>query len=70
MRTFSSSVLITVPNVGRLLCQTPTDRNTARRAAKGASQAEKRERKKAPSGQLGATKHPVYNDFLTPDRGT
>lgn len=34
MRTFSSSVLITVPNVGRLLCQTPTGKSTAYRAAK------------------------------------
>lgn len=34
MRTFSNSVLITAPNAGRLLCQTPTGKNTARRAAK------------------------------------
>jgi len=34
MRTFSSSVLITAPNVERLLCRIPTGKNTARRAAK------------------------------------
>lgn len=34
MRTFSNSVLITAPNAGRLLCQTPTGKNTAYRAAK------------------------------------
>ena len=53
---------------GRLLCRTPTGRNTARRAAKGAPQAEKRAQK-AQSGQLGVRKHPVYKGFLTPDRG-
>lgn len=34
MRTFSNSILITVPNAGRLLCRIPTGKNTARRAAK------------------------------------
>lgn len=34
MRTFSSSVLITVPNVERILCQTLTGKSTAYRAAK------------------------------------
>lgn len=34
MQTFSNSVLITAPNVGRLLCQTPIGKNTARLAAK------------------------------------
>ena len=36
MRTFSNSVLITAPSAERLLCQTPTGKNTARRAAKRA----------------------------------
>lgn len=34
MRIFSSSVLITALSAERLLCRTPTGRNTARRAAK------------------------------------
>lgn len=34
MRTFSNSVLITAPSAERLLCQTPTGKNTAYRAAK------------------------------------
>lgn len=36
---------------------------------KGAPKAEKRERKKAPSGQLGARKNPVYKGFFEPNRG-
>ena len=36
---------------------------------KGSPKAEKRERKKAPSGQLGVLKCPVYNGFFKPNRG-
>lgn len=36
---------------------------------KGSPEAEKRERKKAPSGQLGVRKRPVYNGFFEPNRG-
>ena len=36
---------------------------------KGAPQAEKRERKKAQSGQLGTPKCPVYKGFLRPKQG-
>ena len=32
-------------------------------------QAEKRERKKAPNGQLEALKRPVYKGFLRPEQG-
>lgn len=36
---------------------------------KGSPKAEKRERKKAPSGQLGVRKCPVYKGFFEPNRG-
>ena len=36
---------------------------------KSSPQAEKRERKKAPSGQLEALKRPVYKGFLKPKQG-
>lgn len=36
---------------------------------KGSPKAEKRECKKAPSGQLGARKRPVYKGFFEPNRG-
>ena len=36
---------------------------------KGAPKAEKRERKKAPSGQLGVRKRPIYKGFFEPNRG-
>lgn len=37
---------------------------------KGAPQAEKRERKKAQNGQLGAQKYLIFKVFLTPNRDT
>jgi hypothetical protein len=36
---------------------------------KGAPQTEKRERKKAQSGQLGLQKRPVFKGFWVPNRG-
>ncbi len=37
--------------------------------SKGSPKAEKRERKKAPSGQLGVLKCPIYKGFFEPNRG-
>ena len=37
--------------------------------SKGTPKAEKRERKKAPSGQLGVRKRTVYKGFFEPNRG-
>jgi len=36
---------------------------------RGAPQAEKRERKKAQSGQLGPQKRPIFKGFWMPNRG-
>jgi hypothetical protein len=36
---------------------------------KGSPKAEKRERKKTPSGQLGVLKCPVYKGFFEPNQG-
>lgn len=38
--------------------------------SQGAPKAEKRERKKAPNGQLEVQERPVYKGILEPNRGT
>lgn len=66
MLTFSNSVLITTPSAGRLLCQTPTGRNTARIAAKRCTAGRKT---RAQSGQLEAQKLPIYKGFFRSKQG-
>ena len=67
MQIFSSSVLITALS-GSGFCRTPTG-STARRAAKGAPQAENESARKRKGGQLGC-ENTQFTRALTPDRGT
>ena len=69
MRKFSDSVLIIAPSAKQLLCPILTDKNTARRAAERFTESRKMRAEKAPSGQLGVRKRPVYKGFFEPNRG-
>ena len=61
MRTFSNSVLITAPSAERLLCRTPTGRNTARNAA--APSDASRRRTRPGGGAASNIKHRESLDF-------
>lgn len=69
MRTFSNSVLITAPNAGRLLCQTPTGKNTARRAAKRCTAGRKMRAQKSAKQTIRTSKTPYFQGLLSAESG-
>ena len=69
MRKFSDSVLIIAPSVSGFCAQLQPTKILPGLQPKGSPKAEKRERKKAQSGQLGVRKCPVYKGFFEPNRG-
>lgn len=69
MRTFSSSVLITAPSAERLLRQTPTDRNTARRAAKKCTAGRKTRVRESAKRTIRGLKKPCFQGLLGAESG-
>lgn len=69
MRTFSSSVLITVPNVGRLLYQTPTGKSTAYRAAKRCTAGRKTRAQESAKRTIRGLKKPCFQGLLGAEPG-
>ena len=64
MQTFSSSVLITAPNVGRLLYQTPTDKNTARLVAKRCTAGRKTRAQESTKRTIRGLKTPCFQGLF------
>lgn len=69
MRTFSNSVLITAPNAGRLLCQTPTGKNTARRAAKRCTAGRKMKAPESAKRTIRGLKMPGFQGLFDAEPG-
>ena len=69
MQTFSNSVLITAPNVGRLLCQTPIGKNTARLAAKRCTAGRKTRAQGSAKRTIRGLKKPCFQGLLGAEPG-
>lgn len=69
MQTFSSSVHITVPSAGRLLCRTPTGKNTARRAAKKCTAGRKTRAQESAKRTIRGLKKPCFQGLLGAESG-
>lgn len=69
MRKFSSSVLITAPSAERLLRQTPTDRNTARRAEKRCTAGRKTRAQESAKRTIRGLKKPYFQGLLGAEPG-
>ena len=69
MRTFSNNKLITVPNVGRLLCQTPTGKNTASRAAKRCTAGRKTRAQESAKWTIRDLKTPCFQGLFDAEPG-
>ena len=69
MRIFSNSALITAPNAGRLLCQTPTGRNTAHRAAKRCTAGRKTRAQGNAKRTIRTSKTPYFQGLLGAEPG-
>lgn len=69
MRTFSSSVLITVPSAGRLLCRTLTGRNTAHRAAKRCTAGRKTRAQESAKRTIRGLETPCFQGLLDAELG-
>ena len=65
----SSSVLITAPSAERLLRQTPTDRNTARRAAKKCTAGRKTRVRESAKRTIRGLKKPCFQGLLGAESG-
>lgn len=69
MRTFSNNILITVPNAGRLLCQTPTGKNTARLAAKRCTAGRKTRAQESAKRTIRGLKTPYFQGLFDTEPG-
>ena len=69
MRIFSDGVLITAPNAGRLLCQTPTGKNTARRAAKRCTAGRKMKAPESAKRTIRGLKMPGFQGLFDAEPG-
>ena len=69
IRRFSSSVHIAVPNAGRLLRQTPTGKNTARRAAKRCTADRKTRAQESAKRTIRTPKTPCFQGLLGAEPG-
>ena len=69
MRTFSNNILITVRNAGRLLCRTPTGRNTAHRAAKRCTAGRKKRAQESVKRTIKSPKMPGLQGLFNAGSG-
>lgn len=69
MRTFSNSVLITAPSAERLLCQTPTGKSTAYRAAKRCTAGRKTRAQESAKRTIKGLKMPGLQGFFNTGSG-
>lgn len=69
MRRFSSSVHIAVPSAERLLRQTPTGKNTARRAAKRCTADRKTRAQESAKRTIRTPKTPCFQGLLGAEPG-